>query len=57
MAPLEETARSLPPPVKVTGPLLPVVSSWPVKVDDPVTVTDPEVGLAWVMVTALTVRV
>ncbi len=59
MAPLDETSSPTPPPVlaKLTGPLGTFVSSWSVKADDPVTVTEPEVGLVWVMVTALTVSV
>ena len=55
IAPLDETVRPAPPPVKVTAPRLPVVVSWSVKVADPVVVTEPEVGVAWVM--APTVRV
>ena len=57
IAPLDETVRPAPPPVKVTAPRLPVVVSWSVKVADPVVVTEPEVGVAWLMVTVLTVRV
>ena len=52
--PLDEMVRPVPPPVKVTAPLLPVVLSWSVKAADPVLVTEPEVGPAWVM--PLTVR-
>ena len=43
--------------VNVTGPMLPVVASWSVKVLDPAVVVVPEVGAAWVMVPAATVSV
>ena len=54
--PLAETVRPAPPPVNVTGPMLPIVVSWSVKAADPVVVTEPDVGLVWVMGTGLTVR-
>ena len=57
IAPLDETVRPAPPPVNVAGPMLPVVVSWSAKAADPATVTEPEVGVAWLMVTVLTVRV
>ena len=55
--PLDETLRPAPTPVKVTGPMLPVVLSWSVKPADPATVCAPEVGVIWAMVTGVTVRV
>ena len=55
--PLDETVRPPPPPVKVTGPLLPVVVSWSVKAAEPIVATEPDLGVVWVIGTVLTVRV
>ena len=55
--PLDETVRPAPLPANVTGPMLPIVLSWLVKAADPVVVTEPELGVFWVMRTGLTVRV